>query len=69
MANASIEIDQSRCEGYGFCAEAAPTLLELDDEGILHTLKDIEGEKEIERGEAAIRVCPVAALKLRLADA
>lgn len=64
MADSTIIIDQARCEGYGFCAEAAPTLLELDDDGILHTLKDVEDATERERAEAAVRVCPVAALKL-----
>ncbi len=60
----AIEIDQNRCEGYGFCAEAAPALLELDDEGILHALARPETPTDIERAEAAVRVCPVAALTL-----
>ncbi|MBS1698918.1 MAG: ferredoxin [Actinobacteria bacterium] len=69
MAHGSIDIDQSRCEGYGFCAESAPTLLELDDDGILHALKDVETDAEIHRAEAAVRVCPVAALKFARVDA
>ncbi|MFV0373167.1 ferredoxin [Microbacterium sp.] len=66
MAYGTIEIDQARCEGYGFCAESAPTLLELDDDGILHTLRDADGDAAVARAQAAVRVCPVAALKLRL---
>lgn len=64
MAPNRIDIDQNRCEGYGFCAEAAPELLELDDDGILHNRTDSVPEDLLERAEAAIRVCPVAALKL-----
>ncbi|QTX04386.1 ferredoxin [Agromyces archimandritae] len=64
MPTSIIIIDQARCEGYGFCAEAAPVLLELDDDGILHTRKDVDGDDELERAEAAVRVCPVAALRI-----
>jgi ferredoxin len=30
-----IEIDESRCEGDGFCEQSAPGLLAVDDEGVL----------------------------------
>lgn len=69
MAYGTIDIDQARCEGYGFCSDSAPSLLELDDDGILHVLKDPSDAVERERAEAAVRVCPVAALKISSADA
>ncbi|WP_433368020.1 ferredoxin [Streptosporangium sp. CA-115845] len=59
-----IVLDQSRCEGYGFCAEAAPDLLELDDEGELTVLVEQVAPEAVDRAEAAVRVCPVAALRL-----
>ncbi|GII62104.1 hypothetical protein Skr01_21890 [Sphaerisporangium krabiense] len=59
-----IIVDEARCEGYGFCAEAAPHLLELDDEGELTVLTEQVGQDERADAEAAVRVCPVAALKL-----
>lgn len=59
-----IDIDQSRCEAYGFCVDTAPELLELDDDGILHTLTDSVANELLAKAEAAVRVCPVAALKL-----
>lgn len=62
---ARIAIDENRCEGYGFCVDAAPNLLRLDDEGWLSTMTDAVPEGEVANAEAAVRVCPVAALKLQ----
>lgn len=59
-----LAIDQTRCEAYGFCTEAAPALLELDDEGYLHALAHPVTAQAIADAEAAVRVCPVAALRL-----
>lgn len=64
MSKDRIVIDKKRCEGYGFCVEAAPDLLELDDEGILHNLTDEVLLEQLDRAKAAVRVCPVAALRL-----
>ncbi|MEV7010044.1 ferredoxin [Streptosporangium sp. NPDC051022] len=60
-----IIVDETRCEGYGFCAEAAPHLLELDDEGELTVLAEEVAPDEAANAEAAVRVCPVAALRLQ----
>lgn len=59
-----IELDRPRCEGHGLCEEAAPTLMHLDDDGEL--VIDVEGVDgaEIDRANAAVRVCPVAALRV-----
>ncbi|WP_067180116.1 ferredoxin [Microtetraspora niveoalba] len=59
-----IIVDEARCEGYGFCAEAAPHLLELDDEGDLKVLSEEVASGDAAQAEAAVRVCPVAALRL-----
>lgn len=62
-----IELDRSRCEGHGLCEEAAPHLMHLDDDGELvidlPVLDEAEGA-DVEAAKAAVRVCPVAALKL-----
>ena len=59
-----IELDESRCEGHGLCEEAAPRLMHLDDDGML-ILDQIEVEgADLEAAKAAVRVCPVAALRL-----
>lgn len=59
-----IELDRPRCEGHGLCEEAAPQLMHLDDEGeLVIDVPLVEGE-ELEDAKAAVRICPVAALKL-----
>ncbi len=59
-----FEIDRPRCEGHGLCEEAAPDLLHLDDLG--EVVIDVAefGDEALERARAAVRVCPVAALRL-----
>lgn len=63
-----IILDRPRCEGHGLCAEVAPKLMHLDENGEL--VIDVEhlddnDQAAIEAAKAAVRVCPVAALKLR----
>ncbi|GAA3691031.1 hypothetical protein GCM10023081_30560 [Arthrobacter ginkgonis] len=59
----NIVLDRPRCEGHGLCEEVAPQLMHLDDEGEL--VLDVENvDKELEAAQAAVRVCPVAALRL-----
>ncbi len=59
-----IELDRPRCEGHGLCEEAAPALMHLDDEGELVLDVTAVPDPELEAARAAVRVCPVAALKL-----
>lgn len=57
-------LDQPRCEGHGLCEEAAPTLMHLDDEGdLVLDVEQIE-DQDLDAARAAVRVCPVAALRL-----
>ncbi|RKS68260.1 ferredoxin [Actinomadura pelletieri DSM 43383] len=59
-----ISVERARCEGYGFCEQSAPNLLRLDEEGELEILLEEVPAADIEGAQAAVRVCPVAALKL-----
>ncbi len=59
-----IEVDRQRCEGHGLCEEVAPDLLHLDENGELIIDVGDVGEDSLERARAAVRVCPVAALRL-----
>jgi ferredoxin len=62
-----IELDRPRCEGHGLCEEAAPRLMHLDDDGeLVIDVADVDGP-ELDAAKAAIRVCPVAALRLEAA--
>lgn len=59
-----IELDRPRCEGHGLCEEAAPELMHLDDDGeLVLDVVDVDGAR-VDRARAAVRVCPVAALRL-----
>lgn len=61
-----ITLDRPRCEGHGLCEEEAPALMHLDDEGELVIDRDevAEGTVEAAAASSAVRVCPVAALRL-----
>lgn len=59
-----IILDRDRCEGHGLCEEAAPSLMHLDDDGELVVDREEVGEADLALANAAVRVCPVAALRL-----
>jgi len=59
-----FELDRPRCEGHGLCEEAAPDLLHLDDHGDVVIDVDEISDTALDRARAAVRVCPVAALRL-----
>lgn len=59
-----IILDRGRCEGHGLCEEAAPGLLHLDDEGEVVIDQETLNAEDIAAANAAVRVCPVAALRL-----
>lgn len=59
-----IILDRPRCEGHGLCEEVAPKLMHLDDDGeLVLDVVDVNDE-QLDAAKAAVRVCPVAALKL-----
>ena len=62
-----IVLDRARCEGHGLCEEAAPELMHLDDEGELVLDREEISDSDsaaTAQANAAVRVCPVAALRL-----
>ncbi|GAA4402302.1 hypothetical protein GCM10023147_42730 [Tsukamurella soli] len=62
--SSEISFDEPRCEGFGFCEEVAPEFFEIDDSGVLTVLrKDVPVDLE-KKVQAAVRACPVAALRL-----
>ena len=59
-----ILLDRPRCEGHGLCEEAAPGLMHLDDDGeLVLDHEEVDGDL-LDAANAAVRVCPVAALRL-----
>lgn len=59
-----IVLDRPRCEGHGLCEEAAPELMHLDDDGELVIDATEVAATDLDAAKAAVRVCPVAALRL-----
>lgn len=59
----NIILDRPRCEGHGLCEEVAPQLMHLDDDGEL-VLDADSVDHDLDAAKAAVRVCPVAALRL-----
>lgn len=61
-----LVLDRPRCEGHGLCEEAAPHLVHLDDDGelVIDQEEIEEGSADATAAAAAVRVCPVAALRL-----
>lgn len=60
-----IVVDRPRCEGHGLCEEAAPSLMHLDDDGeLVLDVEVAEDPVDLATARAAVRVCPVAALRL-----
>lgn len=60
-----IDVNYTRCEGHGLCAEQAPTLFSLDDAAELtyHAEGADVAPEEMGQARAAIAACPVAALR------
>lgn len=59
-----IVVDRTRCEGHGLCEEAAPELMHLDADGeLVIDQEEVDGD-QLAAANAAVRVCPVAALRL-----
>ncbi|KOX48160.1 MULTISPECIES: ferredoxin [Streptomyces] len=59
-----IVLNRPRCEGHGLCEEAAPRLMHLDDEGELVLDREEFDAADAALAHAAVRVCPVAALRI-----
>jgi ferredoxin len=63
-AEVRVQLDRPRCEGHGMCEEAAPEVFRLDDAGELEVLRDSLDPGLVRKAENAVRLCPVAALRL-----
>lgn len=54
-----IVIDRSLCSGYGFCADLAPDVIELDDDGLAAVRVGTSDDPAV---LAAADACPMAAI-------
>lgn len=60
-----VDIHLPACEGHGLCAQVAPDVYELDEEGYVRLLHDPVPESSAAAAAAGARVCPVTALTVR----
>lgn len=60
-----LVLDQTACQGYGLCQQAAPDLVDLDDWGYAGLLGDGDvAAAQQGPAQAAVAACPVAALEV-----
>lgn len=59
-----IIADHGKCEGLGMCEAMADQFFEVGEDGYVHVLDETPPEPEREFVDAAVRACPVAALRL-----
>jgi ferredoxin len=59
-----VEVDRDRCVGSGTCEALAPTVFEVDDDGVLAVLRAQPGEEEVPDVRDAVQACPTRALAL-----
>jgi ferredoxin len=59
-----LEVDPHRCEGHGLCLQAAPQVLHHNE--LAEVVIDVQtlSGAALTQAEAAVRLCPVAALRL-----
>jgi ferredoxin len=59
------KIDERRCQGFGMCALAAPRLFEVGQrDGYAIALVDEIPADQIDAARAAVKECPMRAIKL-----
>lgn len=59
-----IEVDSHRCEGHGLCLQAAPQVLHHNANAeVMIDVEHLSGDA-LAQAQAAVRVCPVAALRI-----
>lgn len=59
-----IVVDFETCQSHGLCAEAAPEVFELRDDGFLYILNETPPEELRAKVERAARECPTGAIKI-----
>lgn len=60
-----ITVDFDHCEVHGDCVVAAPEVFDIgDDDDVVQVLNDSPGEELRSKVETAVKMCPVAAIKL-----
>jgi ferredoxin len=59
-----IVVDQQLCTGHALCAEQAPDLIVLDEEGYNRTASLVVPDDLVEQATRAFQCCPERAIRL-----
>jgi ferredoxin len=59
-----IVVNWDLCDGNGLCVKQAPRHLSIDEQDVLHVLKEEVEPDELAQAQQAVKVCPKAALSL-----
>jgi ferredoxin len=61
----TLQIDWTRCDGHGLCAQLSPSKISLDDWGYpIITKPRIRSEDELIEARRIVAACPALALRL-----
>jgi ferredoxin len=63
-----LRVDPIMCDGFGFCAELAPELVELDEWGYPIVSDELLDRQHQEIAEGAVVACPRKALSLQVVE-
>jgi ferredoxin len=65
MTGRTLEIDWTRCDGHGLCADLLPERIHRDDWGFPVVARKTVQPGEVTDVRRAIAVCPALALRLQ----
>ena len=59
-----VLVDRGKCQGYGNCVVAEPSVFDLDDDGVVKLLTEDPADSLRDQVKDAVRACPMRALQL-----
>ena len=60
-----VVVDRALCQGHAMCMGEAPEVFKVDDDSILHILKDPLDEADLDKVKEAVKFCPNQALSIK----
>lgn len=63
-----LEVDRSKCCGYGMCAEVCPAAFSLDEGGLVVANITEVPEDLLESAEEAAYLCPAEVISIQKVD-
>jgi ferredoxin len=63
-----LEVDRTKCCGYGMCAEVCPSVFSLDENGLVVANMTEVPDELLESAEEAEYLCPAEVISIRKAD-